>query len=217
VHKHPYPRLLNLKAVLPQLQTLPILLAVGVLVVFATPQGSAKAPHPAYLRAQSAGRLQLEDSHFASTIEMRSAPSAPSDFISIGFSDLFPCRTHPTNAAMPSMIAQPARTRSRRPGRERRVKHRAGIQKTHATPRTQRPSDSVMETASFAHVRGRHRSGSGLPRYYAINAVAEALDVSGRTVRRWITNGDLIATRVRGVVRISDDDLRAFLALHREA
>jgi hypothetical protein len=74
VHKHPYPRLLNLKAVLLQLQTLPVLLAVAALVVFATPQGSAKAPHPAYLRAQSAGRLQLEDPHFASTIEMRPAP-----------------------------------------------------------------------------------------------------------------------------------------------
>jgi excisionase family DNA binding protein len=49
----------------------------------------------------------------------------------------------------------------------------------------------------------------------AINAVAEALDVSPRTVRRWIANGDLIATRVYGVVRISEDDLR--VALHREA
>jgi excisionase family DNA binding protein len=186
---------LNLKAVLPQLQTLPILLAVGVLVVFATPQGSAKAPHPAYLRAQSAGRLQLEDSHFASTIEMRSAPSAPSDFISIGFSDLFPCRTHPTNAAMPSMIAQPARTRSRRPGRERRVKHRAGIQKAHAMPRSQPPSDSVMETAPFAHVRGRHHRGDQI-RFFTIAEVAERLHVATRTVRRWIGAGDLIVHRI---------------------
>ena len=74
MHKHPYPRLLNLKAVLLQLQTPPILLAVAAVAVFATPQDSAKAPHHAYLRAQSAGRLQLEDPNFASTIEMRSAP-----------------------------------------------------------------------------------------------------------------------------------------------
>jgi excisionase family DNA binding protein len=62
----------------------------------------------------------------------------------------------------------------------------------------------------------RPRSCSGLPKYYSIKAVAEALDVSPRTVRRWISNGDLIVTRVRGVVRIADNDLRAFLAVHRE-
>ena len=64
---------------------------------------------------------------------------------------------------------------------------------------------------------GRHRSRVGVPRYHAINTVAEAIDVSSRTVRRWIANGDLVATRIHGVVRIADDDLRAFLALHREA
>jgi excisionase family DNA binding protein len=62
----------------------------------------------------------------------------------------------------------------------------------------------------------RQRSSRGLPKYYSIKAVAEALDVSPRTVRRWIANGDLIVTRVRGVVRIADNDLRAFLAVHRE-
>ena len=63
---------------------------------------------------------------------------------------------------------------------------------------------------------GRRHRGGGLPKYYAIKAVAEALDVSGRTVRRWIANGDLIVHRVDGVVRIAEGDLRAFLALHRE-
>jgi excisionase family DNA binding protein len=61
----------------------------------------------------------------------------------------------------------------------------------------------------------RHR-GSGLPKYYAIKAVAEALDVSSRTVRRWIAHGDLVVHRVDGVVRIAEGDLRAFLALHRK-
>ena len=55
-----------------------------------------------------------------------------------------------------------------------------------------------------------------LPKYYAIKAVAEALEVSPRTVRRWIANGDLVVHRVGGVVRVSEGDLRAFLALHRE-
>ena len=55
-----------------------------------------------------------------------------------------------------------------------------------------------------------------LPKYYAIKAVAEALEVSPRTVRRWIANGDLVVHRVGGVVRVSEGDLRAFLALLRE-
>ena len=65
--------------------------------------------------------------------------------------------------------------------------------------------------------RGHRQRTGGLQRYFAINEVAEALDVSNRTVRRWIANGDLAVHRVGGVVRIADDDLRAFLARHREA
>jgi len=88
------------------------------------------------------------------------------------------------------------------------------------TTRARRPSGGDTETHRLER-QGRddprHRSRIGVPRYYTINAVAEALDVSSRTVRRWIANGDLVATRVQGVVRIADDDLRAFLALHREA
>jgi excisionase family DNA binding protein len=70
--------------------------------------------------------------------------------------------------------------------------------------------------AGFGQVRGRRQRG-GIPRHYTIQEVAELLNVSHRTVRRWIANDDLVATRVHGVVRISDDDLRVFLALHREA
>jgi excisionase family DNA binding protein len=61
----------------------------------------------------------------------------------------------------------------------------------------------------------RHR-GNALPKYFTIKAVAEALDVSLRTIRRRIANGDLIAHRSGGVVRVSEADFRAFLALHRE-
>lgn len=63
---------------------------------------------------------------------------------------------------------------------------------------------------------GRVRRNTGLPAYHSIKAVAEALNVSTRTVRRWIANGDLIVHRVHGVIRIAEGDLRAFLALHRE-
>jgi excisionase family DNA binding protein len=84
------------------------------------------------------------------------------------------------------------------------------------TSRIEPTSDRDTETAAFGHVRGGRRSGSGLPKYHTIKAVAEALDVSPRTVRRWIANRDLIVHRVDGVVRIAESDLRAFLALHRE-
>jgi excisionase family DNA binding protein len=64
--------------------------------------------------------------------------------------------------------------------------------------------------------RDHRQVGGALPRHYTINAVAETLDVSTRTVRRWIANGTLTAHRLGGVLRISEADLRAFLAEHRE-
>ena len=84
--------------------------------------------------------------------------------------------------------------------------------------RAPRPTLELGSEARTADVadRRRHR-GSGLPKYHSINAVAEALDVAPRTVRRWIANGDLVVHRVGGVVRVAEGDLRAFLALHREA
>ncbi len=78
------------------------------------------------------------------------------------------------------------------------------------------PARSDMGPGPGGRSHGGHGSANGLPKYHAISTVAEALDISPRTVRRWIKNGDLIATRVRGVVRIADNDLRAFLAVHRE-
>ena len=53
--------------------------------------------------------------------------------------------------------------------------------------------------------------------FFTIAEVAERLQVAPRTVRRWIANGDLVVHRVGGVVRVAEGDLRAFLALHREA
>jgi len=52
--------------------------------------------------------------------------------------------------------------------------------------------------------------------FFTIAEVAERLHVATRTVRRWIKAGDLVVHRVGGVVRIAEDDLRAFLAVHRE-
>jgi excisionase family DNA binding protein len=66
------------------------------------------------------------------------------------------------------------------------------------------------------HDPARRHNGNALPKFYDIRSVANSLDVSDRTVRRWVAKGDLIVHRVDGVVRVGEADLRAFLALHRE-
>ena len=77
-------------------------------------------------------------------------------------------------------------------------------------------TNKIAESTSRRIVEERRQRGS-LPKLYTIKAVAESVNVSSRTVRRWIENGDLAVHRVDSVVRVADDDLRAFLALHREA
>jgi excisionase family DNA binding protein len=53
-------------------------------------------------------------------------------------------------------------------------------------------------------------------KFFTIADVAEIVEVATRTVRRWIRSGDLVAHRFRGVLRISERDLRSFLAVHRD-
>jgi excisionase family DNA binding protein len=65
--------------------------------------------------------------------------------------------------------------------------------------------------------RPRGHPKGGLPKFYTVERVAEALEVSTRTVRRWIASGELPAHRLGGVVRIAEADLKAFLALRRDA
>jgi excisionase family DNA binding protein len=52
-------------------------------------------------------------------------------------------------------------------------------------------------------------------RFYSIDAVAELLGVSTKTVRRWIAAGDLPVHRLGRQLRISEADLAAFIALRR--
>jgi excisionase family DNA binding protein len=51
--------------------------------------------------------------------------------------------------------------------------------------------------------------------FWTIHGLAEDLDVSERTVHRWIDAGDLIVHRFGRSLRIADNDRRAFLAAHR--
>jgi excisionase family DNA binding protein len=62
-----------------------------------------------------------------------------------------------------------------------------------------------------AHDR-RHRI-----QFFTITETAEMLRVCTRTVRRWIAAGELVAHRFGNAMRIAEPDLRAFMALHRQA
>jgi excisionase family DNA binding protein len=60
--------------------------------------------------------------------------------------------------------------------------------------------------------RGRQHTA-----FVGVADVAARLDVCERTVRRWIKAGALPVHRIGGLVRISEADFAAFLALLREA
>lgn len=66
------------------------------------------------------------------------------------------------------------------------------------------------------HHTGRGPDGKNITRFFSIAEVAELVGVATRTVRRWIASGELVAHRWHGrLVRVSEQDLRAFLAAHR--
>ena len=53
-------------------------------------------------------------------------------------------------------------------------------------------------------------------KFYTIAQIAECIDVSTRSVRRWIEKELLVAHRINGLVRISEPDFQNFLLGHRE-
>ena len=56
-----------------------------------------------------------------------------------------------------------------------------------------------------------------LPRFFSVTETAASLKVSQKTVRRWIARGDLNVHRFGRQIRVSEGDLKAFIARHREA
>jgi excisionase family DNA binding protein len=82
------------------------------------------------------------------------------------------------------------------------------------TSRAQLPRGT--DAAAFRRIRS-HGHRSNQIKFFTIVETAELLGVSTRTVRRLIKAGDLITHRFGGVIRIAESDLRAFLALHRDA
>jgi excisionase family DNA binding protein len=63
-----------------------------------------------------------------------------------------------------------------------------------------------------AHLTGAGTRGRPLTKLRTINETAEILNVSSRTVRRFIDCGALPIHRLGRLVRISDADIAAFLA-----
>jgi excisionase family DNA binding protein len=51
--------------------------------------------------------------------------------------------------------------------------------------------------------------------FYTVAQVAELLAVSTRSVRRWIAGGELLAHKFGRQIRVSEIDLRDFVAGHR--
>lgn len=52
-------------------------------------------------------------------------------------------------------------------------------------------------------------------KYHRIEWIAQVLDVSPRTVRRWIDCGLLEAVKIGGAVRVSDEELQRLLTMSR--
>jgi excisionase family DNA binding protein len=77
------------------------------------------------------------------------------------------------------------------------------------------PDRNTSTSASSGYASASRFRREGI-KFFTIPEVAECLNVSTRTVRRWIKRGELIAHRPGGVVRIAESDLGAFLARYRE-
>lgn len=55
-----------------------------------------------------------------------------------------------------------------------------------------------------------------LPTLFTIQQTADHLNVSTKTLRRWIEAGDLVAHRIGRGLRISEPDLQAFIKTRRK-
>jgi len=75
------------------------------------------------------------------------------------------------------------------------------------------PETLSLSSADRGLVAARN---AAILRFFTVQQVADLAEVSTRTVRRWIGSKLLVAHRFNGLVRISETDLRAFLASHRD-
>jgi len=61
-----------------------------------------------------------------------------------------------------------------------------------------------------------NKSATALPELLTIEQTAKVLQVSSKTIRRWIDTGDLIAHRLGRQWRISEMDLQTFIRMGRQ-
>jgi excisionase family DNA binding protein len=70
-----------------------------------------------------------------------------------------------------------------------------------------------MMTTTDHPARTDHKLGV---KFFTVDGIAFQLNVSPRTVHRWIANRQLVVHRIGRSVRISEADLKTFLAVHRD-
>lgn len=63
---------------------------------------------------------------------------------------------------------------------------------------------------------GGRAVSTSTPRLLTVATVAERLQISEKTVRRWIDAGDLRSHRLGRCLRISEADLQEFVDQHRQ-
>ena len=56
---------------------------------------------------------------------------------------------------------------------------------------------------------------STIPQMYSVEEIASQLNISQKTVRRWVDAGQLHIHRLGRQIRITQEDLSAFLAIRR--
>ncbi len=81
-----------------------------------------------------------------------------------------------------------------------------------------RPRLAKMQTShltSKIRIQTMKNASNGSARFHSIDAVASAIAVSTKTIRRWIEQGDLRAHRFGRLLRVSEEDLIAFSAARR--
>ena len=83
-----------------------------------------------------------------------------------------------------------------------------------------RPNNPIAEFVSPASgdraPTGRRRS-TDFPKFFTVAEIAEFLAVPSKTVRRWIDRELLAKHEFGSAVRISEVDLRTFIAMHRKS
>lgn len=75
-------------------------------------------------------------------------------------------------------------------------------------------ANELSSSLSVGRIR-RRSGGSDHVRFFTIRQVAQLIDVSIRSVRRWIASGELKTHRFGRSVRIAESDLNDFINRHR--